>query len=650
MPCKSRRRTAVQHPQRAGAAGAPNHSGTLDKAGYPVGGKRLPFGRAPRQKGKRFPAEGAPIVRRNIPGAAARPTRRGRARPLRRSLSRPRRNRKAARMNKKLKAKIHESLSSVLPVTLIVLALGMTIAPMELSTLMLFLVGAVFLIIGMGFFTLGADMAMMPIGEQVGRALTKSKKLWLIVGCCFLIGAIVTIAEPDLQVLASQTPAVPDQVLILTVAAGVGIFLVVAFLRILFGWQLRWLLIVFYLALFALAQLVPDSFVPVAFDSGGVTTGPITVPFIMALGLGLTAVRGDKDAEDDSFGLVALCSIGPILSVLILGLLYDAGDAAYTSTVIPEITDTRELWMVFFRALPEYAEEVLLALAPILAFFLVFQVAMLHLRRRAIIKIVVGIVYTFIGLTLFLTGVNVGFMPAGSYIGGELGGLDFSWVLVPIGALIGYFIVKAEPAVAVLNKQVEEVTGGTISQGTMMMGLSIGMAVSVGVSMLRVLTGIPVMALLLPGYAVALILSFFVPPIFTAIAFDSGGVASGPMTATFLLPLAMGACEAAGGNILTDAFGVVAMVAMTPLITIQIIGLIYRLRTGKDQPAQDAAGNEIIEFDLADDAGAPGAAPAGDAPQPALEPAPDGDIVEFATFDAAAQPGPAGAAEEEQHE
>ena len=553
-------------------------------------------------------------------------------------------------MNKKLKAKIHESLSSVLPVTLIVLALGMTIAPMELSTLMLFLVGAVFLIIGMGFFTLGADMAMMPIGEQVGRALTKSKKLWLIVGCCFLIGAIVTIAEPDLQVLASQTPAVPDQVLILTVAAGVGIFLVVAFLRILFGWQLRWLLIVFYLALFALAQLVPDSFVPVAFDSGGVTTGPITVPFIMALGLGLTAVRGDKDAEDDSFGLVALCSIGPILSVLILGLLYDAGDAAYTSTVIPEITDTRELWMVFFRALPEYAEEVLLALVPILAFFLVFQVAMLHLRRRAIIKIVVGIVYTFIGLTLFLTGVNVGFMPAGSYIGGELGGLDFSWVLVPIGALIGYFIVKAEPAVAVLNKQVEEVTGGTISQGTMMMGLSIGMAVSVGVSMLRVLTGIPVMALLLPGYAVALILSFFVPPIFTAIAFDSGGVASGPMTATFLLPLAMGACEAAGGNILTDAFGVVAMVAMTPLITIQIIGLIYRLRTGKDQPAQDAAGNEIIEFDLADDAGAPGAVPAGDAPQPAPEPAPDGDIVEFATFDAAAQPGPAGAAEEEQHE
>ena len=553
-------------------------------------------------------------------------------------------------MNKKLKAKIHESLSSVLPVTLIVLALGMTIAPMELSTLMLFLVGAVFLIIGMGFFTLGADMAMMPIGEQVGRALTKSKKLWLIVGCCFLIGAIVTIAEPDLQVLASQTPAVPDQVLILTVAAGVGIFLVVAFLRILFGWQLRWLLIVFYLALFALAQLVPDSFVPVAFDSGGVTTGPITVPFIMALGLGLTAVRGDKDAEDDSFGLVALCSIGPILSVLILGLLYDAGDAAYTSTVIPEITDTRELWMVFFRALPEYAEEVLLALAPILAFFLVFQVAMLHLRRRAIIKIVVGIVYTFIGLTLFLTGVNVGFMPAGSYIGGELGGLDFSWVLVPIGALIGYFIVKAEPAVAVLNKQVEEVTGGTISQGTMMMGLSIGMAVSVGVSMLRVLTGIPVMALLLPGYAVALILSFFVPPIFTAIAFDSGGVASGPMTATFLLPLAMGACEAAGGNILTDAFGVVAMVAMTPLITIQIIGLIYRLRTGKDQPAQDAAGNEIIEFDLADDAGAPAAAPDGDAPQPAPEPAPDGDIVEFATFDAAAQPGSAGAAEEEQHE
>ena len=480
-------------------------------------------------------------------------------------------------MNKKLKLKIHESLSAVIPITLIVLALGMTVVPMELSTLMLFLAGAALLILGMGFFTLGADMAMMPIGEQVGTQLTRSKRLWLIVAACFVIGVIITVAEPDLQVLARQTPAVPDRVLILTVAAGVGFFLVVSFLRILFGWNLSWLLIGFYIVVFALAVFVPDAFLAVAFDSGGVTTGPITVPFIMALGLGLTAVRGDKNAESDSFGLVALCSIGPILSVLILGMIYNPEGAGYTPLSIPDIASTRELWLEFGHALPDYAKEVLLALAPIL----------------------VGMLYTLVGLTLFLTGVNVGFMPAGNYIGKQLAELPYNWVLVPLGMLIGYYIVKAEPAVLVLNKQVEEITGGAISQKVMMAGLSIGMSVSLGLSMVRVLTGVSLLWFLVPGYALALGLSFLVPKIFTAIAFDSGGVASGPMTATFLLPFAMGACEAVGGNILTDAFGIVAMVAMTPLITIQIIGLVYQFKTRRAPAAAEVHAvqdEEIIEF------------------------------------------------------
>ena len=487
-------------------------------------------------------------------------------------------------MNKKLKLKIHESLSAVIPITLIVLALGMTVVPMELSTLMLFLAGAALLILGMGFFTLGADMAMMPIGEQVGTQLTRSKRLWLIVAACFVIGVIITVAEPDLQVLARQTPAVPDRVLILTVAAGVGFFLVVSFLRILFGWNLSWLLIGFYI---------------VVFDSGGVTTGPITVPFIMALGLGLTAVRGDKNAESDSFGLVALCSIGPILSVLILGMIYNPEGAGYTPLSIPDIASTRELWLEFGHALPDYAKEVLLALAPILAFFVVFQVFFLKLRRKALVKILVGMLYTLVGLTLFLTGVNVGFMPAGNYIGKQLAELPYNWVLVPLGMLIGYYIVKAEPAVLVLNKQVEEITGGAISQKVMMAGLSIGMSVSLGLSMVRVLTGVSLLWFLVPGYALALGLSFLVPKIFTAIAFDSGGVASGPMTATFLLPFAMGACEAVGGNILTDAFGIVAMVAMTPLITIQIIGLVYQFKTRRAPAAAEVHAvqdEEIIEF------------------------------------------------------
>lgn len=509
-------------------------------------------------------------------------------------------------MNKQLKLKIRESLDAVVPVTLIVLVLGMTIVPMDLSTLVLFLVGAAFLIVGMGFFTLGADMAMMSIGEQVGTQLARSKKLWLIVIACFLIGVIVTMAEPDLQVLAGQTPAVPDLVLIVTVAVGVGFFLALSFLRILFGWKLSWMLIFFYAVVFILARFVPGTFLAVAFDSGGVTTGPITVPFILALGLGLTAVRSDKNADNDSFGLVALCSIGPILSVLILGLIYDPQGGSYTPLTLPQISHTRELWLTFGSAMPDYLREVLIAIVPILAFFLFFQIFFLKLRRRPLLKILIGLLYTLIGLTLFLTGVNIGFMPAGHSIGNQLAGLPVRWVIVPLGMLIGYYIVKAEPAVAVLNKQVEDITGGAVSQKMMMAGLSVGMAVSVGLSMVRVLTGISLMWFLIPGYLLALGLSFFVPEIFTAIAFDSGGVASGPMTATFLLPFAMGACEAVGGNIQTDAFGVVAMVAMTPLIMIQLIGLVYQWKTKRTHTAPPVhEEEEIIEFDTSDTA--PGA-------------------------------------------
>ena len=397
--------------------------------------------------------------------------------------------------------------------------------------------------------------------------------------------------------MARQTPAVPDLVLILTVAVGVGLFLVLSFLRIFFRWKLSTLLLLFYAVIFVLAFWVPDSFLAVAFDSGGVTTGPITVPFIMALGLGLTAVRSDKGAEDDSFGLVALCSIGPILSVLILGLLYNPSGSGYTPLEIPVLLSTKELFGEFGHAFPDYTKEVLLALTPIFVLFLLLQAFFLKLRRRQLIKILIGLLYTLIGLTMFLTGVNVGFMPAGYYLGGQIAQLSYNWILAMV---IGFYIVKAEPAVLVLNKQVENISGGAISQRAMMVSLSIGMAASLGLSMTRVLTGLSILWFLIPGYGLALGLSFVTPPIFTAIAFDSGGVASGPMTATFLLPFAMGACDAVDGNILTDAFGIVAMVAMTPLITIQLLGLLYRLKT-RDHPTAEAetsteTEDEIIDF------------------------------------------------------
>lgn len=479
---------------------------------------------------------------------------------------------------KNLLEKLKESLGAVLPIIGIVLVLCFSIAPIPNSVLMTFVVGAVLLIIGMMFFTLGAEMAMTPMGERIGTKLTNTRKISVVIVLCFILGFIITISEPDLQVLAEQVPSIPNYTLIIAVATGVGIFLVAAVLRMLFEIPLAHMLLILYPIIFILASIVPQDFLTVAFDSGGVTTGPMTVPFIMALGIGFSAVRSDKHAENDSFGLVALCSVGPILAVLLLGLLYHPGGSGYGQTMIVKTDNSVEMWQLFQEGLPYYMKEMLISLLPIILFFFIFQIVSLHLHKKTLVKIIIGIIYTYIGLVLFLTGVNVGFMPAGNYLGQVIAGLSYPWIIVPIGMLIGYFIVKAEPAVYVLTEQVEELTSGAISAKAMGMSLSIGVALSLGLAMVRVLTGISILWFLLPGYAVALGLTFFVPKIFTAIAFDSGGVASGPMTATFLLPFSMGACEALGGNVVTDAFGVVAMVAMTPLITIQILGLIYQIQ------------------------------------------------------------------------
>ena len=496
--------------------------------------------------------------------------------------------------------KLKESLSSVLPITAIVFVLCSTLVPVPTDILLSFIIGAIMLVVGMGLFTLGTDLAMTPIGSEVGSAITRSRKLWFIALISLVVGIIITIAEPDLQVLAEQVPNIPNMTIIITVAVGVGVFLVIAMLRIVFRIPLNYLLIGFYVAVFIVSIFVPNEFLAVAFDSGGVTTGPMTVPFIMALGVGAAAIRTDKHAEQDSFGLVALCSIGPILSVLILGLIFrpTGADAAYSAAATENFADTRELWCYFRDSLPYYFKEVILALSPIIVFFVLFQITTIKLKKDRLIRISVGLVYTFRGLVIFLTGVNVGFMPMGSYLGSKLGSLDFNWIVIPIGMLIGYFIVAAEPAVHVLNKQVYELTNGMIPKKALSVSLSIGVCISVGLAMLRILTGLPIMYLLLPGYIIAIMLSFFVPPMFTAIAFDSGGVASGPMTATFLLPLAMGVCSAVGGNIAIDAFGIVAMVAMTPLITIQILGVIFRIKTGAEVKIQpETVVEDIIEME-----------------------------------------------------
>ena len=483
------------------------------------------------------------------------------------------------RFNPQLTGKILESLSSVLPIGAIVLLLSLSVAPLTPGALVLFFLGTLLLIVGLGAFTLGVDLSMTPMGSGMGEALGRMKRPWLVVPAVFALGTVVTIAEPDLQVLSAQVPAIPTTLLLWTVAVGVGVFLTLSQLRSRYHVPLSWILTVLYGAIFLLALLAaPQEYIPVSFDSGGVTTGPITVPFLMALGVGLAGVRSDSNSVSDSFGLVALCSVGPILSVLLLGIFYPSSGAEYTPAALTEIVTTRDAAHAFLAAFPVYAKEVFTALAPICAIFLIFELLTRRFQKRQLLRIASGLVYAYAGLVVFLTGVNVGFLPAGSLLGKTIAGSAHPWLLVPVGAVMGYFIVAAEPAVHVLIRQVEEVSMGAISQRAMRRGLSLGVGVSVALAMLRVLTGIPLMYFLLPGYAVSLALTFFVPQMFTGVAFDAGGVASGPMTATFLLPFAMGACEALGGNWMTDAFGLVALVAMTPLVTIQLLGLAGRVR------------------------------------------------------------------------
>ena len=499
----------------------------------------------------------------------------------------------------KLLEKFKEATASVLPIVIIVGVMCLTFVPMRADLMLSFLIGSMMLIVGMGLFTLGSDVSMTPIGTHMGAKLTKSRNLPLILIVSFLLGIAVTVSEPDLTVLADNVPAIDTTVLIVTVGVGVGIFLMLSMLRILFKIPLKWLLIGLYGLVFLLSALASPDYWAVSFDSGGVTTGPMTVPFIMALGVGVASIRSDANAQGDSFGLVALCSVGPILAVLLLSFFYPGAPAAGDAAMAEEIMNTVQLGKSYLHTLPHEIVNVTMALLPIVAFFLLFQVTALHLRRIPFLRIIMGLLVTLIGLVLFLTGANVGFQKLGVALGAQIADLGpWRYLLVPIAMLMGWFIINAEPAVHVLNKQVEELSAGTISEAAMHYALAIAVAAANGLAMLRVLSGVSIMWIILPGYLIALALTLVVPPTFTAIAFDSGGVASGPLTATFMLPFAMGACQALGGNIMLDAFGLVAMVAMMPLITVQIMGLIYVIKTRKAAhvPEFAYADDDVIEL------------------------------------------------------
>lgn len=510
-------------------------------------------------------------------------------------------------MSGTFKEKLIESLTSILPIALIILILCATLTPLDTGIFALFFISIFLLIIGMGAFTLGADMSLLVIGEKIGSSMTRSRKVWLIALLSFIIGIIVTVAEPDLKILSDQVGSLKPEwgffgkyLLIFIVALGVGIFLMLAMLRIVFRIRLSILLIVFYVAAFVLSFFCPTTFRAVAFDSGGVTTGPMTVPFIMSLGVGVAVIRSDKKGQSDSFGLVALASIGPIIAVLILGVIFQLGNITPDIYEPEQVATTWNMGLTYLKGFGNYAEEVAIAVAPILVFSILFQLITRAFHKKQLVKIGLGFLYTFIGLVLFLTGANVGFKPVGTLIGESLASKSWSmWLLIPVGMIIGYFVVAAEPAVHVLNKQVERMSSGAVSSKAMKYGLCIGVCIAIGLAMMRILTGIDIMWILIPGYVVALILTFFTPPMFTGIAFDSGGVASGAMVSSFVLPMAIGACNIINSEaIMTQAFGCVAFVALAPLISIQILGIVYKQKTKRIKRTFLAVEDRVLEYEV----------------------------------------------------
>ena len=507
-------------------------------------------------------------------------------------------------MFKALLKKVSEATVSVLPVTAIVLLLNFTpLVSFSWTELVVFICCALALIIGMALFNLGADIAMTPMGEQIGSGLSKTGKFKTLLLICFVMGVFITIAEPDLSVLADRVAGVINAAALkVAIGMGVGLFLLLSVLKIVFRVSLSHMLTFFYMFLFALVTLLivqgKENFLALGFDSGGVTTGPITVPFIMALGVGVSMILGDKRDRESSFGFIALCSIGPILAVMILGL---------SAKEAPALSITADDYAMNLAHIPHVLlntlKNVAIALGPIVIFFFILQAIFMRSSKRRVKQIVIGIFYTYFGLVVFLTAVEIGFTAIGFKMGQQLAEAN-RVVLVIFSFVLGLTVVLAEPAIHVLNKQVETVTGGAVSKRSMLIALSIGVGVSITLSVIRVIFQFSILYYLIPGYFLSLGLAFFVPKIYTAIAFDSGGVASGPLTSTFILPFIIGLCFAMNGDssrVLVDAFGLVAMVAMTPLITIQLLGFrSVATRHIKERIAMkrilDADDEQIIKF------------------------------------------------------
>lgn len=483
--------------------------------------------------------------------------------------------------------KLKEVLFAVLPITVIVLILNFTLTPLEPTLILRFIIGAVFIIIGLAIFLFGVDIGITPIGQSMGAAIAKSNKLWIVVIAGLALGFFISIAEPDLHILANQIDMVTSGLvsklsIVVVVSIGIGALIAIGLVRIVYNFPLYKLLTGLYLVIFILALFTSPEFLAISFDASGATTGALTVPFILALSMGVSVLKKDsKASEKDSFGLVAIASTGAIISVMIMNIISKTDKIS--GSLEMEHDASTSILGPFLHKIPIISKEIVIALLPIILLFFIFQKISFKMSKKAVRKIIMGIVFTFIGLVLFLVGVNAGFMEVGSIVGQTIASLDNKAYVMIVAFILGLVTVLAEPAVHVLTHQIEDVTSGYVKRMAVMGTLGIGVGLAVFLSIVRIL--IPELQLwhyLLPGYVIAIAMTYFVPKLFVGIAFDSGGVASGPMTATFILAFATGVAEATeSANVLIDGFGMIAMVAMTPLIALQVLGLVFKLKSKK---------------------------------------------------------------------
>ena len=487
-----------------------------------------------------------------------------------------------------LTEKIKEVSLSVLPITLIVIILNFTLTPLETSMLVRFIIGALFVVIGLSIFLVGVDIGVTPIGNIMGNNIAKTNKLWIVIIAGLILGLVISIAEPDLHILGGQVADVTGGafgkfLIVIVVSIGISIMLSLGLGRIVYSFPLYKLLTIIYGVIFLIAILVSPEFLAISFDASGATTGAMTVPFILALATGVSKIKKDsKQSEKDSFGLVAIASTGAILAVMIMSIISKTNEISGSAEV--NLEGTKGIIGPFLHAIPHLAYEIFLALTPIVLIFLIFQKIKFKVSKKSLRKIMFGILFTFIGLVIFLVGVNAGFMEVGTIVGYKIAALDNKAYVIIVGFILGCVTILAEPAVYVLTHQIEEVTSGYVKRKVVMLSLAIGVGFAVALSMIRIIvSGIQLWHYLLPGYIISIGLMYIVPKLFVGMAFDSGGVASGPMTATFILAFAQGAAASIeGADVLIDGFGMIAMVAMTPIIALQILGLIFKIKSKKE--------------------------------------------------------------------